>query len=693
MYDQNSHCTAAATSGGSRARVWRSKPDACGAIMKIPASPDIGICRGLAVHCYKIRQECRGTDDQCQRTLLPARSASGACRTLPRTTDCHELLRKIRASSPDRSGHAQQGGDAPAPADRSPGCGEGAGNRHRLGTQSAFLRATGEASVRPRTVARIDRPGRTQDRRRAVPGGLSRSRRRAHSAGRWQRGYRAHHVDAMFDTGCAPGAVRSAPCAQTRRPAAVSGAWAGAGGRRATLAAATDSAVAARHRRVPPGSQHRRTRRRRRLPYRSARYRLRARPAGHGVHLPWQRRAALTDWPPRRGTQRRRADPAAARSGLELADNVGDKTMSGSNNAATVALEEGDARHIALECGERSVTYGQLRSSVARAAGAWRALGLQADERVIVLAPDGIEWVEAYLGAMWAGGVPVGVNPRLSMTDLAPIVAESGARNIWAGAELASAVAQMAHGLPSSPRVVAPCDEGGGVGDWRAYMARADECAPAPRAPGDMALWIGTSGTTGTPKAVIHTHGVTAPCAAFARQVLGAGPGDRLYATSKLFFAYALANSLFAGLRLGATVILDGEWPTPERVAEVVERHRPTILFSVPTLYHKMLQAGVAQRLAASSVRRYVSAGEALPPAVRERWTKLTGVRPVSGYGTSETLCLMLYCDDGSGRLAPTPLTELRYNAVPADVPQRIWVRHPAVARGYWNRPEAQADG
>lgn len=93
-------------------------------------------------------------------------------------------------------------------------------------------------------------------------------------------------------------------------------------------------------------------------------------------------------------------------------------------------------------------------------------------------------------------------------------------------------------------------------------------------------------------------------------------PEDRLYVTSKLFFAYALANCLFAGLRLGATVILDSEWPTAERFAQMVKQNRPSILFIVPTLYHKMLQAGVAETLKKSGIQHFISPGEALPSSV-----------------------------------------------------------------------------
>jgi acyl-coenzyme A synthetase/AMP-(fatty) acid ligase len=128
-------------------------------------------------------------------------------------------------------------------------------------------------------------------------------------------------------------------------------------------------------------------------------------------------------------------------------------------------------------------------------------------------------------------------------------------------------------------------------------------------------------------------------------------------------------------------------------VAEVVERHRPTALFSVPTLYLKMLQAGVAARLRAAGVRHYGSAGEGLPAAVRREWDEAAGVAPVSGYGASETVALMFYCDDNSALLKPSSRLEYRIRDGSDDeAPRRLWLRHPSVALGYWRRPEAERD-
>jgi len=355
-------------------------------------------------------------------------------------------------------------------------------------------------------------------------------------------------------------------------------------------------------------------------------------------------------------------------------------------NAAAYLLATGRADAGALECGAQRLNYGELRETVARAAGAWRARGLKQGERVLIFAPDGIAWVIAYLGAIWAGGVAVGLNSRLFERELTVVLTESGARFVWCNESSRALLERLLANIVDAPQLVIDAE-------WSEALGAAAPVPAVEMAEDAVALWVYTSGTTGLPKAVMHAQRCVTASADFARDVLGLGAHDRIYATSKMFFAYALGNSLCAGLRLGATVILDSEWPTAERVAQVAERHRPTALFSVPTLYLKMLQSGVAARLAAAGVRCYASAGEALPAAVRRDWHEATGVAPVSGYGASETVVLVFYCNDDSARLKPSARLECRVpEGGDSAAPRRVWLRHPSIALGYWRRPEAERD-
>ena len=354
-------------------------------------------------------------------------------------------------------------------------------------------------------------------------------------------------------------------------------------------------------------------------------------------------------------------------------------------NAAAYLLEIGRGDKVAIEEGDRTITYAELREHVARSAAAWQALGVEPDDRVLVLAADSIDWVVAYLGAIWAGGVAVGLNSRLFERELSMILAESGARYVWCDSDGAALLAACADSEEPGPELLP-------AADFTRLLAVARPTAPVERAEEEMAFWIYTSGTTGVPKAAIHPQRSVLASTDFVTDVLGGGADDKLYATSKLFFAYAQANSLCAALRLGATLVLDREWATAERVAALVARHRPTILFTVPTLYLKTLQAGVTSQL--DSVRHFVSAGEKLPVALRRSWREATGVLPLDCYGTSETDFLMLWSRDEQGRFSPTPRVELRPRDPGRSLssPQRVWLRHPSVALGYWRRPDESAD-
>jgi len=359
-----------------------------------------------------------------------------------------------------------------------------------------------------------------------------------------------------------------------------------------------------------------------------------------------------------------------------------------SMNAAESLLSTGEDGRVALQCGDSRMLYSELRDAVRRAAGAWQGLGLQTGDRVLVYAPDSIDWVVAYLGVIWAGGVAVGLNSRLFEKDLSAVLADCGARFVFSASGEVATLQPPLREDTAAPRILTEREA-------RTLWSTAAAIPAAQRPADSPALWFYTSGTTGLPKGVIHAQRAVLETASFAKTVLGVDERARLYASSKLFFAYAMGNALCAGLRLGATVILDSEWPTAERVALIAEQHRPTVLFSVPTLYLKILQAGLTGRIARAGVRHFVSAGEALPGAVRRLWREATGIAPISGYGASETIALVLYRNNDSGLLSPSPMVEIRPRAVVAEAagaPQRVWLRHPCVSLGYWKRPQAQSD-
>lgn len=348
-------------------------------------------------------------------------------------------------------------------------------------------------------------------------------------------------------------------------------------------------------------------------------------------------------------------------------------------NAADVLLGNHDPRRTALVCGAECVSYGALRDAVARVASVLRARGVTKGERVAIKLPDGSAWVAAFLGTMWAGGIGVPVNPRIPAEEWQSILGDAGFKWI---------VAEAGDDTPPAWRdSVVPLDL------WLREVANA---APIPVAEmGDEApaFWTHSSGTTGKPKAVVHAHRFARAIERVSAEALGIRPDDRLFASSKLFFSYPQTNSLYAGLKLGATVILDPQWPTAASVAATVAAQRPTVLFSVPSLYRNLLKEDLARAVAASGVRLCVSAGEALAPSLRDEWRRQTGLSIANGYGASETLVLVLVCVGEAEEFAPSPGVDIQPLNDPGNgAPTRLCIRAPSVALGYWDRPAAQSE-
>ncbi len=348
-------------------------------------------------------------------------------------------------------------------------------------------------------------------------------------------------------------------------------------------------------------------------------------------------------------------------------------------NAAALLLGNHDAQRTALCCGSTNVSYGALRDRVARSASVWRAHGIAPGDRVAIKLGDGSDWVCAFLGAIWAGGVAVAVNPRIPAAEWQYILDEAGFGIVLADSNDDTPA-------PWRERVML-------LDDWRREVAAATPIAAEPMDEQAPAFWCHSSGTSGKPKAVVHAHRVARQIEQVSRDGLGIHADDRLFASSKLFFSFPQTNSLFAGLKLGAAVILDPQWPTAASVAATVAAQRPTVLFSVPSLYRNLLHEGLAPRIAQAGVRLCVSAGEALPNSLRDEWRRQTGLSICNGYGASETLILVMLSQGDAQGLSPSPGVEIRpLNDVAEGVPTRICIRAPTLALGYLDRPQAQAE-
>src|SRR5262245_46459060 len=368
-------------------------------------------------------------------------------------------------------------------------------------------------------------------------------------------------------------------------------------------------------------------------------------------------------------------------------------------NATPSFLDE----HVAAGAGARpaivtaagKTTYADLLALVCRTGHVLRGLGVEPGERVALLLPDGLAWAATFFGALRIGAVAVPLNTRLGGAAWAAMLADSAARVLVADPTLLGDVAAKLGHLPQLEHVILA--DGGAPESLEALVARAPATLPAAPVDEDaIAFWLYTSGTTGGPKAAIHRHQDLVACRHYGIDVLGATGTDRTLATSKLFFAYTLGNALLIPLFVGARTFLEPRWAEPDALARTVSEFLPTLLFSVPTFYARMLRAELP-RDTFRSVRACVSAGEHLPAEVYETWRARFGVEILDGLGTTETIYMVLANRPGTSRAGSSgmvvPGTEARLldadgRPVPDGTAGVLHVRTPSASPGYWNHPD-----
>ena len=347
----------------------------------------------------------------------------------------------------------------------------------------------------------------------------------------------------------------------------------------------------------------------------------------------------------------------------------------------------------AILCGDRRVTYAELLSSAKRFGGAVRSLGVVPGDRVAIVACDSPEFVVSFLGAAAAGAVAVPLSTMLSPAELAYLVEHCGAR-------VAVVSADQREKLESVPALESVLVAGSP--EFDAALEAASACEIEPVDDDALAFILYSSGSTGRPKGATHRHSdIPSTVETYSRSVLDLGPDDRLFSASRLFFAYGLGNSLSFPLSSAATSILCEERPTPPVIAEVFERHRPTVFFGVPAVFRALVDyTARGGRLDASSLRFCVSAGERLPERTHTAWRELTGLEILDGIGSTEMLHIFISNARGrvaagsSGTLVPgyeARLVDPSGAEVSGAGSGQLFVRGASASPEYWRDPETTA--
>jgi benzoate-CoA ligase family protein len=355
-------------------------------------------------------------------------------------------------------------------------------------------------------------------------------------------------------------------------------------------------------------------------------------------------------------------------------------------------IREGRGDKLALTGVAGDMSYAELAGRVVHAARGLRGLGLQAEQRVVMVMADSPEFVVVYLAAMRIGAVPVPISTMLRADGIAEILADSRARVVAVSAAYRDVVA-AALGFPGVTEVmtVVADDELAGL-----TADVPDEIYPTTA--DSPAFWLYTSGTTGTPKGAMHRHGsIRVVCETYGAQVLGITPEDRCLSAAKAFFAYGLGNSVLFPMSAGAAAVLEPSPARPEIMAERAGKYAATLFFAGPTFFANMLRADLPAD-ALAGVRLAASAGEALPAALYQRWTSHFGVDILDGIGMTEMLHIFLSNRPGQVRAGTTGFAVPGYDLrvlgedgleVPPGTPGTLFVRGASAATGYWARYDA----
>ncbi len=365
-------------------------------------------------------------------------------------------------------------------------------------------------------------------------------------------------------------------------------------------------------------------------------------------------------------------------------------------NAATHFVDrhvaEGRGGRVAFHDDAGSLTYAELADRTARVAGALGALGVEPEQRVALCMLDTADFPCVFWGAIRAGVVPVPLNTLLTTADYAYMLADSRARVVFVSDALAEKVLPAVAQSPHVKRVVRG-------GEIEALLAGAQPAGHAPTCCDDVAFWLYSSGSTGTPKGAVHLHGHLVQTAAlYGEGVLGIREDDVVYSAAKLFFAYGLGNAMTFPMHVGASAVLLAERPTPAAVMRTMKKHQPTLFGGVPTLFAAILADAALGRDAGSQrLRASISAGEALPRHVGERWRERFGSDILDGIGSTEMLHIFISNRHGDVRYGtsgkPVPgydvkLVDESGDPVGEGEEGALWVRGPSSCVAYWNQRE-----
>ncbi len=383
-------------------------------------------------------------------------------------------------------------------------------------------------------------------------------------------------------------------------------------------------------------------------------------------------------------------------------------------------ISEGSGERTALVDDRGEYSYAQVQALAEQVAGTLWQDGVRPEDRCLIGMWDCVEFAASFFGIVKAGAVVAMVNPELADGDYLGYLSYTRCRALLVDAALYRRLVPFLHGAddaicclrliivvetqasPDAEAALPAPPAGIRLRTW-------DDVQRGPRrgtyatSKDDPAVWLFTSGSTGKPKAAVHFHhdfAFNTEC--YAKQILRIAPDDVTLAVPKLYFGYATGTNLLFPFAVGAKTVLYRDRWSPERLFELIARHRTTVLTGVPTAMSRMLEADPERRRSLQPLRVVLSAGEALPEELYRRFLSAYGVEILDGIGSAELF--HIYISNRLGEVRPGSLGRLvpGYHARivrddgsdwgrDAEVGEigTLWVRGDSAALCYWQAHES----
>ena len=352
---------------------------------------------------------------------------------------------------------------------------------------------------------------------------------------------------------------------------------------------------------------------------------------------------------------------------------------------------------IAFIDNNNSITYQELFRKVKAFSYSIKKYQIKENDRIILCMHDSIEYPIVFLGLIWSGIIPICINTMLPKKDYAYMIEDSEAKAIITLSDFKNSFLSIIENKKNKPLLIS--DDNDELNCLNKLINQAENSIENPydSNENDVAFWLYSSGSTGTPKGTLHIHkSLIATANTYAKKIIKINKNDICFSAAKLFFAYGLGNALTFPMSIGATSILMAGRPTAESVSNIIKKYSVTLFYGVPTLYAALLSSNININ-DYQSLRLSISAGEALPAHLCEKWQKLLGISILDGIGSTEMLHIFISnsIEDTIPGASGRPVEGYKARLINDDGKEafddeiaELEVQGPSSAISYWKKPE-----